>query len=185
MVAWIALVVSTIALIVNLIVQRDKLKTFTEEVNVWLKQRTEKKKAADFLGKITNTESSDKKTNRGPFPLQPPLFLFSIMSSALLSLFNVQALLDVFALGILLYTAVSAIPTILLILIFVKPKILAYYVVVSLTAFLAIVIYGSIWAFATVLTLQILPNSPFYAGSIAGVFIAVYLWVSIRRAERK
>ena len=93
MIAVFALVVSVIALLINIIVNLDKMKKFFEDLGSWQKQRIENKKTIDTANRNALVEAIRKKSVEEsqvskPFELQLSYFLFSVICSAILSFFD-------------------------------------------------------------------------------------------------
>jgi hypothetical protein len=188
MVAWIALAISTISLVVNIIVQRDKLKSFSEELSNWLVQQVEKRKATTTVNRFATPDSGERKEIKNPqrtIPLNTSFFLLSIISSAILGLYEIQTPITLIGLGVIVFTLVSIIPVNIVILVFAKKRYRwwVYALVFILTLFM-IVMYAFMWSFTTFLVL-FQPVSVFYAGVIAGVIVAILTWLYVQRAEHR
>lgn len=169
MVAWTAIFLSVLSLIINFVANLDKFKAANDEFRSWRKQNKEKKTANNFLKQIAPVKVFSAVALRRSILIY--LFLISIISSAVLSLSINQkpvGMTDiVFVLSIYFYS--SIIPTIIYLIVLRD---------LGWTNFIFMIFFseaiGSWWSLMTMVFLS-LGASLFYSGLIAGAITVIIL----------
>lgn len=115
MLSWIALAVSIISLIVNIVVQRDKLQSGMDELRRWKEKRTIKKQGGRFVKSIATPAPRSQPNLALRIAFVSLNFSFSLISSAILSLVS-EPTYHWFALAVIalfIYVIVSGIVMVL------------------------------------------------------------------------
>jgi hypothetical protein len=165
MVAWIALVVSVISLLVNIVVQRDKLKSALDDFGKWRKDRKEIRAISKYAKKI----GRPKNYTDVSIALRRSLFFFnlsvSIISSSILGITADQMPVSVklFLITLTIYVISSAIPVIAFLVSIKRFSLRSFSFIFPITFG-----FGALWSLLTLLLIYNgLPT--FYAGFNAAV----------------
>jgi len=190
MVAWVALIVSIISLTVNIIVQRDKLTAFFDDLSKWQQQKSEIRKARALIGRIAKADSAglatdDKSPLIVPSVLTISFFLISVIASAIISLMeqylaNLSAIIPI---GAGMFVVVSIIPIIVATIVFMKTD-WRDRIYSAGTLIFAAFFFGMIWGVITYVV-SLFHTPLLYAGITAGVLESLYLWIEMWREENK
>ena len=196
MLAWFALVVSVVGLFVNIIINRDKLKTFVDDLSNWQQQQIEKKKVIAAIKKYSAREKDTVKQSKAArlpklnMLYTSQFFLSGILSAitnflAFPSLDSLRAIfpylgswISIFG-SVLLYFLILRISLILIRkqLRATSSRNLRFLIFVTHTT----VVYILTWALFTLTGIYNLSFEPFYAGLISGTFLYILSLSSIKQ----
>lgn len=176
MVAWVAIIISTLALLVNVVSQREKLLSAIDEYRMWRMQNTKRKQELKQLDKLINNSNSDYK-NRPLFTnlvaIYAPLFFLSVISSSFLSIFEKQTVFyNQISLNASTYIFISSVSIIVFLSIYRKLTWMYF-----LALFFVVLIFSLIWGTLLALFLYIGADI-IWGGSIAGFLMVISMWLT-------
>ena len=182
MTAWIALIalfISVLSLIVNVVSQRDKLFSAIDDFKTWKSQRDQNDKAITTISKMTGIEIKKRKggLKLGPIAFYTPLFLISVICSILLENMyypvNFQQTIPLKIMqAVSLYVIISTL-TILLFLLLSRRLQWRYFNALFSITFYFSWVWGILTGLLTLTGLQIM-----WSGIVVGGFLTLTSWLT-------
>ncbi|MBE0684357.1 MAG: hypothetical protein IH589_20825 [Anaerolineales bacterium] len=172
MTTWIAIILSTISLLISIIGQRKNLIEALKDYQRWQKERSERKsaiKAIEGFMAVDNIEKKEKGIST--FFLLLPFFLLSVVSSGVLSLYVFQTPKDLILSGLTIYFFSSLLVSVVFLVIY---KELNWGTFILLFSFAAT--FGMVWSFLTVIASYFFQLA--WAGTISGAILTTAIWSS-------
>jgi hypothetical protein len=184
MAAWIALIISTISLLVTVISQRDKLVAAMKDFRIWRSEREQKIKAKEVIARLndggteTKKEITVEKTSVGTFVLV--FFLPLVICSGAASILEINTMISLSTIG--------AIPFVVSMITIVTRNIAEekktktmkwYYWIIAIVVVLISPSMGATWGVVTFIANDIgLPL--LWAGIASAAFFSFLTWLSER-----
>lgn len=177
MTAWIAPVLSVLALLVSIIAQREKLLSFFDELKKRIAETRERKKALAVISKFANPDSQQQPSL---ISFYIPVFLISIISSIVLNYLGRQPqFYNTILLSASVYLFIS---TIVLVTFLVTSRRFEFRFVAALL--IAVIMVSALWGIFVII-IDLLKLGPLRTGALAGIAVILFLLEADWRASRK
>ena len=164
--SWIALLVSTISLLVTIIVQRDKLAEAIKDFRFWRNKRDERRKAQEIIAKF-DTASEPPKEIKGKIPFKRFflvivvfMFLPLAICSGVANILNISTMKDMIIIGATPFALLFLAVLIMQVIEDAKAKNMLWYEWFLLVFLVALytggsAIFGAIWAGIALLIVEL------------------------------
>ncbi len=176
MTAWIAPLLSSLALLVSIIAQREKLLSFFDELKKRIAESNERKRALAVVGRFANPDSQQPSL----LSFYVPVFLISIISSAALSYLGRQPqFYNTILLSASIYLSISMI---VLVTFLVTSRRFEWRLITALL--IAVLMVSALWGIFVII-IDLLKLGTLWTGVLAGIAVVLFLVEADLRANRQ